>query len=569
MTGRSSIVGRGLVRMRPAPVSMWRALFLGLAALTAAARAQQPPADPVSYVPFAERIEVSVVELEVLVTDRDGNPIEGLPSDAFTLYEDGRRVEITAFEELRRQRTAPTPAAPQTSTGSLPLPVEGADIAYLVIWVDVAALDPLHRNRVLGKLREEAVAGRFSGYWIAVAAYDHEIEVLQPFTRDASAVAAALDSLQNRVGNPLIRQRQGRRLVAELRDIVNEIGCDAGKYAAAARAHDHSAERSHEIEGSLRALGEFVNALGGLPGEKDLLVVSEGLAIRPGEELFGLIGEWCNDHRLQLEGQTLPGIAALDRLASLASQRRARLHFVDASGLAAYAPHDVTEAGAASSAVPELVRRNNEREVPLVLAERTGGQAILDANEAGAAVRRLLETSGHRYRLVYTPARQGDARDHALAVEVARRGAVVRHRRVHRDRSTAMRLADRTMGTLWYELDHNPLGISVSFGTPEPGAPGTHRLPVKLSIPIDRLSLVPDGDHRSGRIEVFAASRDGRGRRSAPMHVALPIRIPQRAATGGIVEHELRLTLRDGTAKLAITVYDALAGVGSYLIAAP
>jgi VWFA-related protein len=532
--------------------------------------ARQGPADPVSAAPFAERIEVSVVELEVLVTDRNGLPIEGLSREAFTLYEDGRRVEITAFEELRRQRAvAPAPTASPVAAGSLPLPVEGADAAYLAIWVDVAALDPLHRNRVMAKIRDEAAAGRFDGYWIAVAAFDRDIEVLQPFTSDAGAVTAALDSLKERAGNPLIRQREGRRLVPELRQIIDELGCDAGKYAAAARAHDHSAERSHEIEGSLRALGEFVNSLGGLPGDKDLLVLSEGLAIRPGEELFGLIGEWCNDHRLQLEGQTLPGIAALDRLASLASQRRARLHFVDASGLAAYAPHDVVEAGAASSAVPELVRRSNEREVPLVLAERTGGQAVLDANEAGAAVSRLLESSGHRYRLVYAPAREGDARDHALRVDVDRRGALVRHRRIHRDRSTAMRLADRTLGTLWYEFDHNPLGITVSFGTPEPSTPGIHHLPVRLGIPLDRLSLVPDGDHRSGRIEVFAASRDAKGRRSAPLRVALPIRVPASAASGGAVEHVLRLTLRDGTTKVAITVYDTLAGVGSYLIATP
>ena len=301
-------------------------VLLGLAGLTVPTmgQAQEPPSDPASA-PFTERIEVSVVELEVLVTDRDGQPIEGLPRDAFTLFEDGRRVDITGFEELRRQPFArPTPTAPPTAEDSLPLPVEGADTAYLVIWVDVAALDPLHRNRAVGKIRDEAVAGRLGGYWMAVAAFDREIEVLQPFTTDASAVAAALDSLQKRVGNPLGRQREARRLEPELRQIIADLGCDAGKYAAAARAHDHSAERSHEIEVSLRALGEFVNSLGGLPGDKDVLVVSEGLAVRPGEELFGLIGEWCNDHRLQLEGQTLPGIASLDRLASLASQRRAR-----------------------------------------------------------------------------------------------------------------------------------------------------------------------------------------------------------------------------------------------------
>ncbi|MEZ5332018.1 MAG: VWA domain-containing protein [Thermoanaerobaculia bacterium] len=45
----------------------------------------------------AESVEVNLVQLYVVVTDRDGNPVHGLPRDAFSVREEGERREIASF----------------------------------------------------------------------------------------------------------------------------------------------------------------------------------------------------------------------------------------------------------------------------------------------------------------------------------------------------------------------------------------------------------------------------------------------------------------------------------------
>ncbi len=59
---------------------------------------------------FGEVIEVDLVNVEVWVRDPEGNPVTGLTADDFAVFEDGERVEITHFSELR----GAAPGAPET-----------------------------------------------------------------------------------------------------------------------------------------------------------------------------------------------------------------------------------------------------------------------------------------------------------------------------------------------------------------------------------------------------------------------------------------------------------------------
>jgi len=47
--------------------------------------------------PVIEKIDVSVVNVDVTVTDRAGNPVRGLTRDDFEVFEDGRPQPITNF----------------------------------------------------------------------------------------------------------------------------------------------------------------------------------------------------------------------------------------------------------------------------------------------------------------------------------------------------------------------------------------------------------------------------------------------------------------------------------------
>ena len=71
-----------------------------LLALAAPLAAQQPaPEEPASI--FGETIDVRVVNVEAVVTDRQGNRVTGLGPGDFRLRVDGKEVPIEYFTEVR------------------------------------------------------------------------------------------------------------------------------------------------------------------------------------------------------------------------------------------------------------------------------------------------------------------------------------------------------------------------------------------------------------------------------------------------------------------------------------
>src|SRR6476620_11665513 len=54
-----------------------------------------------TQMPVIESIEVRVVNVDVVVTDRDGKPVTGLTKEDFEILEDKRPQKITNFYEVR------------------------------------------------------------------------------------------------------------------------------------------------------------------------------------------------------------------------------------------------------------------------------------------------------------------------------------------------------------------------------------------------------------------------------------------------------------------------------------
>ena len=56
--------------------------------------------------PLVERVRVEVVNVDVVVTDRDGVPVSGLAPEDFVVYEDGEEREISNFFSFVNGRAA-------------------------------------------------------------------------------------------------------------------------------------------------------------------------------------------------------------------------------------------------------------------------------------------------------------------------------------------------------------------------------------------------------------------------------------------------------------------------------
>ena len=166
------------------------ALTLGLLLSTGSALltlAQQPPPPPPSEqkqgpippppdqeAPYALQVEVPLVNVDVVVTDRDGNLVSGLQREHFRVYADGVEQEIVAF--------APT-EAPLTTV----LLVEASPALGYLLWQNLETAFLFLRH-----LRKED--------WVALVAYDLKPRIEVDFTQDRNDIVGGLRKLQYGIG---------------------------------------------------------------------------------------------------------------------------------------------------------------------------------------------------------------------------------------------------------------------------------------------------------------------------------------------------------------------------------
>jgi VWFA-related protein len=136
-----------------------------------------------------EKIEVHLVEVPVTVIDRAGNPVRGLTSANFELFDNGRRQKITAFD-----------AIDFTSTASLsaisPLNPNARRSFLLLFDLGYSSIKAIVRARVAA--RQFITANVQPRDLVAVGLVDPQrgFQLLTSFTTDRSLLAAAIDETQ-------------------------------------------------------------------------------------------------------------------------------------------------------------------------------------------------------------------------------------------------------------------------------------------------------------------------------------------------------------------------------------
>ncbi len=119
---------------------------------------------------YSIRVEVPLVNLDVLVTTKDGQTIPGLHKENFKILEDGNPQTISNFNQTE---------APITAV----LLVEFASTNYTF---EVEALRASYA--FASTLKKDD--------WVAVISYDMKPQILADFTQDKGAVVAALNQLR-------------------------------------------------------------------------------------------------------------------------------------------------------------------------------------------------------------------------------------------------------------------------------------------------------------------------------------------------------------------------------------
>jgi len=157
---------------------------------------------------FADAVDVEVVEVNVQVTDKQGNPVTGLTREDFEVFEDGDPVRISNFRivevpkkdtVVRRPLLAPPPKPNDIPKVDAPIPAPAPEAkpVNLVLYVDNANIRTNHRKRVLRELRQ-FVAGVDVRSRMMLVSYEKGLHIRQPFTDSASAIINAIVNLEEK-----------------------------------------------------------------------------------------------------------------------------------------------------------------------------------------------------------------------------------------------------------------------------------------------------------------------------------------------------------------------------------
>jgi hypothetical protein len=207
----------------------------------------------------------------------------------------------------------------------------------------------------------------------------------------------------------------------------------------------------------------------------------------------------------------------------------------------------------------------------LTLAEDTGGKAIINTNDVGESLKAVAHDLRTYYSLGYQPAKVGDGRYHRIEVKVKGgrdRSLRVRHRTGYRDKPVEQRMNDGTMASLLFGELSNPLGVALEFGTPTARPDGHSLVPIHLRIPLDKVTLIPQGDNQEAHLRAFIGVLDEEGGTSpvqvAPITIQIPSADLDRAKAQGW-GYELTLLMRQGRQKVAVGLRDDLGGTSSFV----
>ena len=331
---------------------------------------------------------VDLVQVDVSVLDRDRKPIRGLTAADFTVLEDGKERPIVQFSPVNLLGT--------------PSASEGAAAWLREVGPDVVSNEVPLEGRVVVVLFHQSirVAQQPQARRIATAA----IDALGP------ADIAAVMHVINGVGQNLTRDRA--RLLAAIN--ASFMGLADTEAALGSSGGALSRGQCPEDRCSFEAITQIAESLRDVPRRKILLLITPD---------FGLQSPGSSDMKERREKM----FRALD-VANLA------VYPIDPTGLETLALDAARiSTGRPSSDRTPIMEANLYRQGNLMaLGERSGGRAIVNANEAEVLVRGIYDESQSYYTLAFqSSSTAADGRFHAINVRVNRRDAAVHARKGH------------------------------------------------------------------------------------------------------------------------------------------
>lgn len=410
----------------------------GLLAALALSIGAAPPGQTPSRAQPVFPSGIDLVTVDVVVLDREGNPIEGLTAADFVVTEDGRPQTVTAFQAVTLS-DSPSVSRPRVRVSTNLPPTDSAARWFFVVFDDVN-LSPLSTPRAREAVAQFLEFALRPGDQVTLVPSSGGAWWTGRLPEDRAALVAFVDRLQGQrrpdstpariwdheaMAIALGRDRQALAQVARRyfennlipeaypmdRELSKALDVSPGIPLIQARAREVYREATERLRVSLGALERLAEALTLVPGRKTVLLVSEGFILDTSQGEFR-------------------------RLVQAARHANAAIHFVDARGPEGMLGQPGMAGGAAEyfAAVEErdtttaLAFAAREADGARSVALDTGGTTVAGTDLIRGLVQVAREARAY-YLLGYTSTnRKKDGGFRRIGVSIARPDVTVRAR---------------------------------------------------------------------------------------------------------------------------------------------
>jgi VWFA-related protein len=521
---------------------------------------------------LVETIEVRVVNIDVVVRDRAGNPVRGLTKDDFELYEDRVKQTISnMYEVTRDDAAAPVP----TSEAQVEIPLELRQ-RRLLLFVDSASIQSSRKQAVLAAV-DKFVDGMRPEDQAMVVSWRLGIHVISPFTRDKAQVKRAIDTLRHVAAAGEGQQSSVGQLKRDIQELIrlaeenSRLLSWAQAYLDARIAVDRYAERlTVEQESMMAALERMSSNLGGLEGKKVLLFVGENLTERPGSEFYRYIEDQFAPHMQRgalPDLQMLTGIAGsrmphqIDSVASRASENGVVIYAI---GTGQTDSEFSAENNASVDTTEAFSRVAKTASALNVMTGVTGGVAVTHTSNFDLALDTIGRDLDSYYSLGYKPGDAG-SNPRKITVKTKNPAYTVRARERVVLKSTDDQIRDRVVANLYADSDPGAWPISVRTGTPAREG-GTFVIPVQVTMPAT-ITLLPQDEKLVGGFILYFVVGTSDGNTSDVLRRPQGLGIPpaaEKAIRAKPMTYSTAVRVKAGESMLSVGIVDQLSGATGF-----
>ncbi|HEU4887477.1 MAG TPA: VWA domain-containing protein [Thermoanaerobaculia bacterium] len=496
--------------------------------------------------PSGETIDVSLVNVDVFVTDRKGQRVTGLTADDFEIRENDRIQPITNFAEYTNKATATATAPPNAKR-------------TVVVFVERFTLPSFRTRPLFASIRKTLRSVIRPGDSAAIVFWDYgSAYTLQNFTDDIPSLEAALTEIERQSSGvagaaALSRRRAFARafqgsMPSDRIETRNDSGSidSWGAHAEAQFALFHFEHKVEELKALMRSIAD-------VDGRKIVIFATNDFGLYPAGSVDGhapennlrtdryrdAIARTANEHGITIYPVYPVGLEWTP--AASAVENRVDI----------YSPNPRQDAYRAARDQQALV---NQTAALAELAKETGGLMAAGSSDIVSLLPRVVEDLHSYYSLAYRTPATGTTRSRDIAVKAKNREYTVRTRREYVEKTDVTRMQDRVVANLYRPDGGGSIPVYVGLGKIEKLSRTRWSVPVLVNLPLDALSIGPDG---RGSFSVFIATGGMIGIMSDVQQRTQHFSKADLSPGQQHVTYELTLTFNAATSVVSVGVMDA------------